>query len=81
MGESVAQPMLYWTHNVVGAVNLIEAMRKHGVKNVSPQNCCPLHSVHARPDCQIWLLSVCQRDSPHRTACHCIRPNTRFVSQ
>lgn len=34
MGESVQFPMLYYTHNVVGAVNLIEAMRKHNVKNV-----------------------------------------------
>lgn len=34
VGESVAAPMLYYTHNVVGAVNLIEAMRKHNVKNV-----------------------------------------------
>ena len=32
--ESVEQPMLYYTHNVVGAVNLIEAMRKHNVKRV-----------------------------------------------
>lgn len=35
VGESVKEPMLYYTHNVVGAVNLIEAMRKHGIKNVS----------------------------------------------
>lgn len=34
VGESVAEPMLYYTHNVVGTVNLIEAMRKHNVKNV-----------------------------------------------
>ena len=34
VGESVKEPMLYYTHNVVGAVNLIEAMRKHNVKNV-----------------------------------------------
>ena len=34
VGESVAEPMLYYTHNVVGAVNLIEAMRKHNVRNV-----------------------------------------------
>lgn len=27
--------MLYYTHNVVGAVNLIEACRKHNLKNVS----------------------------------------------
>ena len=26
--------MLYYTHNVVGTVNLIEAMRKHNVKTV-----------------------------------------------
>ena len=35
VGESVEFPMLYYTHNIVGAVNLIEAMRNHGVKNVS----------------------------------------------
>ena len=36
VGESVEFPMLYYTHNVVGTVNLIEAMRKHGIKNVRP---------------------------------------------
>ncbi len=36
VGESVDFPMLYYTHNVVGAVNLVEVMRKHGVKNVRP---------------------------------------------
>jgi GDP-mannose 4,6 dehydratase len=35
VGESVSQPMLYYTHNVAAAVNLIEAMRKHSLKNVS----------------------------------------------
>ena len=35
VGESVDKPMLYYTHNVIGAVNLIEAMRKHKLKNVS----------------------------------------------
>ena len=34
MGESVQFPMLYYTHNVVGAVNLTEVMRKHNVRNV-----------------------------------------------
>ena len=33
--------MLYYTHNIVGAVNLIEAMRKHNCKNVS--SAWPLH--------------------------------------
>lgn len=35
VGESVEQPMLYYTHNIVGAVNLIEAMRKHKMKRVT----------------------------------------------
>ncbi len=38
VGESVQFPMLYYTHNIVGAVNLIEAMRKHKCKNVSSIN-------------------------------------------
>lgn len=36
VGESVEKPMLYYTHNIVGAVNLIEAMRKHNLKKVPP---------------------------------------------
>ncbi len=40
VGESVDFPMLYYTHNVVGAVNLVEVMRKHGVKNVRPLPAC-----------------------------------------
>ena len=32
--------MLYYTHNIVGAVNLIEAMRKHKCKNVSSIGAC-----------------------------------------
>ena len=34
VGESVTAPMLYYTHNLLGSVNLVEAMRKHGCKNV-----------------------------------------------
>ena len=35
MGESVQQPWLYYDHNVLGAINLVEVMREHNVKNVS----------------------------------------------
>ena len=34
VGESVHSPMLYYTHNLLGTVNLVEAMRKHNCKNV-----------------------------------------------
>ena len=48
VGESVEFPMLYYTHNVSGTVNLIEAMRKHNVKQVSL--CfCALHDVARLP--------------------------------
>ena len=35
VGESVQQPWLYYDHNVLGAINLVEVMREHNVKNVS----------------------------------------------
>lgn len=38
VGESVEFPMLYYSHNVTGTVNLIEAMRKHKVKQVGLQS-------------------------------------------
>ena len=41
VGESVQQPWLYYDHNVLGAINLVEVMRKHNVKNVSPER--PFH--------------------------------------
>ena len=34
VGESVTAPMLYYTHNLLGSINLVEAMRKHNCKNV-----------------------------------------------
>jgi UDP-glucose 4-epimerase len=43
VGESVQSPMLYYTHNVVGAVNLIEAMRKHKLKNIVFSSSCTVY--------------------------------------
>jgi len=43
VGESVAEPMLYYTHNVAGTVNLIEAMRKHGVKRMVFSSSCTVY--------------------------------------
>lgn len=34
VGESVTDPALYFKNNVVNTINLLEAMRKHGVKNL-----------------------------------------------
>jgi len=43
VGESVSEPMLYYTHNVVGTVNLIEAMRKHGVRRMVFSSSCTVY--------------------------------------
>ena len=34
VNESVEAPLRYYDHNVLGTVNLLETMRKHGCKNV-----------------------------------------------
>ena len=43
VGESVSEPMLYYTHNVAGTINLIEAMRKHGVKRMVFSSSCTVY--------------------------------------
>ncbi|BDA49464.1 Bifunctional UDP-glucose 4-epimerase and UDP-xylose 4-epimerase [Coccomyxa sp. Obi] len=43
VGESVQFPMLYYTHNVVGAVNLVEVMRKHNVRNMVFSSSCTVY--------------------------------------
>lgn len=34
VGESVAKPMLYYKNNIIGTINLCEAMQKYGIKNI-----------------------------------------------
>jgi UDP-glucose 4-epimerase len=34
VGESVQKPLLYYDHNVVGTINLLEIMAAHGCKKV-----------------------------------------------
>lgn len=43
VGESVAEPMLYYTHNVAGTINLIQAMRKHGVRCMVFSSSCTVY--------------------------------------
>ncbi|MBM7790871.1 UDP-glucose 4-epimerase GalE [Tenggerimyces flavus] len=34
VGESVAKPDLYWRNNVAGTLDLLDALRKHGIKRI-----------------------------------------------
>ncbi|MBD3615840.1 MAG: UDP-glucose 4-epimerase GalE [Gracilimonas sp.] len=34
VGESVAEPLMYYDNNITGTIYLCEAMKKHGVKNI-----------------------------------------------
>jgi len=43
VGESVKEPWLYYTHNLVGSTNLMEAMRKHNVKTMVFSSSCTVY--------------------------------------
>jgi len=47
VGESVAMPELYYQNNVVGALNLLTAMRKHGVNRLVFSSSC---ATYGEPD-------------------------------
>ncbi len=54
VGESVAQPLLYFDNNVRGSLNLFESMTKHGVKSLVFSSSCTVYgdpaSVPVRED-------------------------------
>lgn len=54
------QPWLYYDHNVLGAINLVEVMRKHSVKNVS------LLHLHRSAQWMIrsWVFDKCELCKP-----------------
>lgn len=43
VGESVEQPLRYYRNNVIGTLNLVEAMQKHGVKNIVFSSSCTVY--------------------------------------
>jgi len=76
VGESVEFPMLYYTHNIVGAVNLIEAMRKHGVRNVRQHIWVPaswwegtVRSFTREPCLSITVCRYDRGTTEHRVTC------------
>jgi len=47
VGESVKKPLLYYRNNLVGLMNLLECMPKHGVKGIVFSSSC---TVYGEPD-------------------------------
>ena len=47
VGESVENPMLYYSTNISGLVNLLEAMKKHGISNLVFSSSC---TVYGQPE-------------------------------
>ena len=43
VGESVTQPELYWRNNIVGSLNLLDAMRVNGVKRLVFSSTCAVY--------------------------------------
>ena len=48
VNESVEDPVRYYDHNVVGTVNLVKAMQKHGVKSIVFSSSCTVYGVPQR---------------------------------
>ncbi|PIB36207.1 UDP-glucose 4-epimerase GalE [Reichenbachiella sp. 5M10] len=47
VGESATDPLLYYQNNILGLVNLIACMKKHGVPNIVFSSSC---TVYGQPD-------------------------------
>lgn len=45
VGESVEKPAIYYRNNVAGTVNLLDAMVRHGVKNIVFSSTCATYGV------------------------------------
>ena len=45
VGESVEQPAMYYRNNSIGVLNLLEAMRKHGVNNLVFSSTCATYGL------------------------------------
>ncbi|MDE1145955.1 MAG: UDP-glucose 4-epimerase GalE [Azospirillaceae bacterium] len=45
VGESVAEPLLYYRNNVAGSITLLEAMREAGVSNLVFSSTCAVYGV------------------------------------
>lgn len=59
VGESVKDPMSYYTNNVVGSINLLNAMMKHQVKFIIFSSSCTVYG-----DCTDELISEEKPQAP-----------------
>lgn len=58
VGESVADPLLYYDNNVIGTLRLLEAMQRHGVQRLVFSSTCAIYGVP----------QTAQLDEDHRKA-------------
>lgn len=61
VGESVAKPLEYYYNNLTGTVNLCQAMRRHGVKNLVFSSSCTVYgnpaAVPITEDCPLGICT------------------------
>ncbi len=48
VGESVVSPHLYYQNNVVGTLNLLEVLRKHGPDRIVFSSSCSVYGLHGK---------------------------------
>lgn len=49
VGESVEQPLRYYENNVIGSLNLVEAMVRHDVKHLVFSSTCSIYGIQDTP--------------------------------
>lgn len=65
VGESVEQPLRYYENNVGGTVNLLEAMQKHGVKQIVFSSSATVYGVQDSPQYVETMQTGQQIPSPY----------------
>lgn len=63
VGESMENPMLYYSNNIKASINLIEVMQKHEVKNLVFSSSCTVYG--DAEACPITEQSECKPKSPY----------------
>lgn len=65
VAESVEKPLWYYYNNITGTVNLMEAMKKHGVKEMVFSSSATVYGIQDTPECIETMSTGGQISNPY----------------
>lgn len=65
VGESVEKPLWYYYNNITGTVNLMEAMKKYGVKELVFSSSATVYGIQETPECVETMQTGGQIANPY----------------